>query len=418
VISEPAVRKTLEALDLDACVRLAQDLIRVPSVTGDERAAQDLVALMLEEAGLEVDRFDADVSRLKAHPRFPGMEVQRTEAVLVAGILGQNGERSLILNGHVDVVPPGDRQAWHASPWSAHIQAGRLYGRGSCDMKSGVAVAIAAAAALKKSGLPLGGRLIVESVVGEEDGGIGSFAMAQRGYRADAAYVLEPTRLRLIPAQAGALTFRLRVRGRAAHASVRYDGVSAIEKYELVETRLRQLERTLNQQPHPLFSHYPIAYALSIGRMRAGSWSSTVPDELECEGRLGVPVGMASAEARRQFAAAIADVAQRDPWLAERPPQVEWFGGQFDAVEVDPDLPAFAALSAAHLEEFGVAPELEGAPYGSDMRLLVHEAETPAVLYGPGDIRQAHATDEWIAVDEIVQAARVVTAAAARYLAA
>ncbi|HEV3096640.1 MAG TPA: ArgE/DapE family deacylase [Candidatus Dormibacteraeota bacterium] len=418
MISEPAVRKTVEALDLDGCVRLAQDLIRVPSVTGDERAAQDLVALMLEEAGLEVDRFDADVSRLKAHPRFPGMEVPRTEAVLVAGILGQKGERSLILNGHVDVVPPGDRQAWHASPWSAHIQAGRLYGRGACDMKSGVAVAIAAAAALKKSGLPLRGRLMVQSVVGEEDGGIGSFAMADRGYRADAAYVLEPTRLRVIPAQAGALTFRLRIRGRAAHASVRYDGISAIEKYEVVEARLRQLEGALNQQRHPLFSHYPIPYALSIGRMRAGSWSASVPDQLECEGRLGVPVGMASAEARRQFAAALADAAQRDPWLADHPPQVEWYGGQFDAVEVDPELPAFAALRAAHLDIFGVAPELEGAPYGSDMRLLVHEAETPAVLYGPGDIRQAHATDEWIAVDEIVQAARVVTAAAARYLAA
>ena len=230
--------------------------------------------------------------------------------------------------------------------------------------------------------------------------------------------MLEPTRLRVIPAQAGALTFRLRVRGRAAHASVRYDGISAIEKYELVEARLRQLERSLNQHPHPLFSRYPIAYALSIGRLRSGSWSATVPDELECEGRLGVPVGMASAEARRQFAAAIADAAQRDPWLAEHPPQVEWYGGQFDAVEVDPELPAFAALRAAHAEEFGVAPELEGAPYGSDMRLLVHEADTPALLYGPGDIRQAHATDEWIAVDEIVQAARVVTAAAARYLAA
>jgi len=416
--SEAAVAKALEALDPNACVRLAQDLIRVPSVTGDERAVQDLVALTLEEAGLEVDRFDADLGRLKAHPRFPGMEVERREAVLVAGLLGQKGGRSLILNGHVDVVPPGDRQAWHTSPWSAHIQSGRLYGRGACDMKSGLAVAIGAAAALKKSGLPLRGRLIVQSVVGEEDGGIGSFAMADRGHRADAAYVLEPTRLRVIPAQAGALTFRLRVRGRAAHASVRYDGISAIEKYELVEARLRQLERSLNQHPHPLLSRYPIAYALSIGRLRSGSWSATVPDELECEGRLGVPVGMASAEARRQFAAAIADAAQRDPWLAEHPPQVEWYGGQFDAVEVDPELPAFAALRAAHAEEFGVAPELEGAPYGSDMRLLVHEADTPALLYGPGDIRQAHATDEWIAVDEIVQAARVVTAAAARYLAA
>lgn len=415
--SEPAVAKALEALDPNACVRLAQDLIRVPSVTGEERAVQELVALMLEEAGLEVDRFEADVSRLKAHPRFPGMEVERREAVLVAGTLGQKGERSLILNGHVDVVPPGDRQAWHASPWSAHIHAGRLYGRGACDMKAGLAIAISVAAALQKSGLNLRGRLIVQSVVGEEDGGIGTFAMAERGYRANAAYVLEPTRLRMIPAQAGALTFRLRIRGRAAHASVRYEGISAIEKYELVETRLRQLERSLNQHPHPLFHRYPIPYALSVGRMRAGSWSSTVPDELECEGRLGVPIGMASTEARRQFVAAIADSAQRDPWLSEHPPQIEWYGGQFDAVEVDPELPAFAALKAAHVEEFGVAPELEGAPYGSDMRLLVHEAETPAVLYGPGDIKQAHATDEWIAVDEIVQAARVVTAAAVRYLA-
>jgi acetylornithine deacetylase len=417
MIGERAETTAMQSLDTAACVRLAQDLVRVPSITGSERAVQDLVALMLEEAGLDVDRFEADVDRLKAHPRFPGMEVERTEAVLVAGTLGQKGERSLILNGHVDVVPVGDRQAWHASPWSAYIQAGRLYGRGACDMKAGLAVGIAAAAALKKSGLPLNGRLIVQSVVGEEDGGIGTFAMAERGYRADAAYVLEPTRLRIIPAQAGALSFRLRIRGQSAHASVRYEGISAIEKFELVETRLRQLERSLNQEPHPLFRHYPIAYPLSIGRLRAGSWSSTVPDELECEGRVGVPIGMASAEVRRQFAAAVADVAQRDAWLGEHPPQFDWTGGQFDAVEVDPELPAFMALKAAHAEEFGVDPEPDGAPYGSDMRLLVHEAETPAILYGPGDIKQAHSTDEWIAVDEIVRAARVVTAAAARYLA-
>jgi acetylornithine deacetylase len=98
--------------------------------------------------------------------------------------------------------------------------------------------------------------------------------------------------------------------------------------------------------------------------------------------------------------------------------ELEWFGGQFDAAEADPALPAFAALEEAHRAEFGVAPELDGAPYGSDMRLLAHEAETPAILYGPGDIRQAHSTDEWIALDEIGRAARVVTAAAARYLSA
>jgi acetylornithine deacetylase len=417
VIGERAERAALEALDTDGCIRLAQELVRIPSVTGEERAAQNRVAVALDQAGLAVDQFEADVDRLRAHPRFPGMEVDRTEAVLVAGTLGQKGDRSLILNGHVDVVPVGDRQAWSSSPWSGHVHAGRLYGRGACDMKAGLAIGISAAAAIKKSGVPLRGRLIVQSVVGEEDGGIGTFAMAEHGYRADAAYVLEPTRLRIIPAQAGALSFRLRIKGRSAHASVRYEGISAIDKFELVESRLRQLERSLNEHPHKLFRRYPVPYPLSIGRLRAGSWSSTVPDELECEGRVGVPVGMASDDVRRQFKAALADLAQRDPWLAEHHPEVEWFGGQFDAVEVDPELPAFAALRSAHMDEFGVEAELDGAPYGSDMRLLVHEAETPAILYGPGDIHQAHSTDEWIAVDDIVQAARVVTSAVARYLA-
>jgi acetylornithine deacetylase len=409
--------RALEALDTDACVRLAQELIRIPSVTGDERAAQDHVAAALSSAGLDVERFEADLARLKAHPRFPGMEVDRQEAVLVAGSLGAKGDRSLILNGHVDVVPPGDRQPWLASPWSGHVHAGRLYGRGAADMKAGLAVGIAAAAALKNSAIPLRGRLIVHSVVGEEDGGIGTFAMLDRGYRADAAIILEPTRLRIIPAQAGALSFRLRIPGRAAHASVRYEGVSAIDKFEVVQARLRQLERSLNASPHKLFRRYPIPYALSIGRLRAGSWSAMVPDDLQAEGRVGVPIGMTSSDVRRQFAAAIADAAQRDAWLSENPPRVEWFGGQFDAAEVDPDLPAFASLRDAHTQEFGVAPELDGAPYGSDMRLYIHEGEIPAMLYGPGDIRQAHATNESIAVSEIVQAARVVTAAVARYLA-
>jgi len=417
VIDQRAESKALQSLDTDACVRLAQELVRIPSVTGDERAAQDRVAQAMEEAGLEVDRFDADLGRLRHHPRFPGMEVERADASLIAGVTGKKGDRSLILNGHVDVVPPGDRQAWHATPWSGHVAAGRLYGRGACDMKSGLAIAISAAAAIKRSGLPLRGRLIVESVVGEEDGGVGTFAMIDRGYRADAAIVLEPTRLRIIPAQAGALTFRLRIRGRAAHASTRYEGVSAVEKFELVEARLRQLERSLNEKAHPLLARYPIPYALSIGRLRAGSWSSTVPDQAECEGRVGVPVGMMSADVRRRFEAAIADVVQRDTWLAEHPPQVEWYGGQFDSAEVDPDIPAFGALKAAHIGEFGIDPELDGAPYGSDMRLLVHEADTPTVMYGPGDIRYAHVTDEWTAVVDIVHAARVITAAAARYLA-
>ena len=202
--------------------------------------------------------------------------------MLVAGLLGQKGERSLIVNGHADVVPVGDRQAWHASPWSAHIQAGRLYGRGACDMKAGLAVGISAAAALKQSGLPLRGRPVVQSVVGEEDGGIGTFAMAERGYRADAALVLEPTGLRLVPAQAGALSFRLRISGRSAHASVPLRGRQRHREIRAGRSAAPAAGALAQSTIHPLFAQYPIPYALNIGRVRAGSWSSTVPDELEC----------------------------------------------------------------------------------------------------------------------------------------
>jgi acetylornithine deacetylase len=415
---EQAEARALASLDTDACVRLAQELVRIPSVTGEEGAVQERVAQFMSDIGMDVDRFEVDLPRLRAHPRFPGMEVDRSEGINLAGSLGPRGERSLILNGHVDVVPPGDRQAWSASPWSGHISAGRLHGRGACDMKAGLSVALAVAAALVKSDLPLQGRLIVQSVVGEEDGGLGTFAMIERGYRADAGIILEPTRLRLIPAQAGALSFRLSMAGRAAHASVRYEGVSALEKFALVEARLRQLERTLNRDPHPLFRHYPIPYPLLVGKLRSGAWSSTVPDHLEAEGRVGVPVGMATAAVRAQFEAALEEAARQDHFLRDHPPQVEWFGGQFAAAEVDPDVPVFKLLREAHSQELGVEPPLDGAPYGSDMRLFIHEAEMPAILYGPGDIRQAHSTDEWIAVDEIVRCARIVAVTAARYLTA
>jgi acetylornithine deacetylase len=285
-------------------------------------------------------------------------------------------------------------------------------------MKAGVAVMVAAASALARSGIPLRGRLILQSVVSEEDGGLGTFAMIDRGFRADAAIVLEPTRLRPIAAQAGALTFRLRIEGRAAHASVRYEGVSALEKFELVQARLRRLEREMNAEVHPAFRELPVAYALSIGKVRAGAWSATVPELLEAEGRIGVPVGTASSAVRRRLESAVADAARQDAWLNDHPPQVDWTGGQFDPAEADLGHPAFAALVQAHAREMGVDPQPAGAPYGSDMRLLVNEAEIPAILYGPGDIRQAHSTDEWVAVEEVRSAARVITQAAAAYLSA
>jgi len=185
-----------------------------------------------------------------------------------------------MLNGHLDVVPPGDPGAWSDDPYSGRLVDGHVYGRGACDMKGGVVAALAAIRALRDGGVRLAGDVLFAAVVGEEDGGLGTYATLHRGWRADACVITEPTGLDLLVANGGALTFRLRVPGRAAHASVRTTGVSAIEKFQPVFAALRDLEATRNASVDPLMRRWSPAYPLEIGVVRAGDWSSTVPDLL------------------------------------------------------------------------------------------------------------------------------------------
>ena len=148
------------------------------------------------------------------------------------GNLNRTAEaRSLILNGHVDVVPVGNQELWDDSPWSGKIREGKLYGRGSCDMKSGMSAGMFAVKALQSVGFSPQKDVLIESVIGEESGGVGTLTSIVKGYKADAAIIMEPTRLRICPVQAGALTFRIKVPGQSIHASMKKSGVSAIEKF-------------------------------------------------------------------------------------------------------------------------------------------------------------------------------------------
>ena len=169
----------------------------------------------------------------------------------------QAGKR-LIFNGHIDVVPEGDLANWRHHPWGGELEDGRIYGRGACDMKGGLMAALYALKAIKDSAVPVDGTVMVESVIGEEDGGLGTFSTLLRGYAGDAAIVCEPTSLNLIPAQAGALTFTARVRGKSAHACVRLAGVSAIEKYLDVHRALIQLEKSVTARCSiPCLANWP-----------------------------------------------------------------------------------------------------------------------------------------------------------------
>lgn len=419
-------QSVLAALDEEGLIEAFRALLRISSLTGQETEAQRWLARHMQEMGLEVDLWPIDVASIRQHAQFPGMEVDRSghEALGLVGTWHGSSDsvaskgKHLIFNGHIDVVPVGAIANWHHAPWDADLQDGRIYGRGACDMKGGLMAALYALKVIKNAGISPPGSISIQSVIGEEDGGLGTFATLLRGHTGDAAIVCEPTRLNLIPAQAGALTFTVRVRGKSAHASVRLEGISAIEKYLDIHRVLIQLEKERNSEvEHPLLAQLALPYPLSIGRVQAGNWSSSVAEELTFEGRIGVAIGESSAAVRQQFEQTLANFSEFDSWLRDHPLEITWSGGQFDSGEIPADHPLISLCRQSLLDLTGQPPRLEGAPYGSDLRLLVNQGHIPALLFGPGDVNVAHMPDEYVHVDEIILAARAYVLAALRFFA-
>ncbi|HET7677298.1 MAG TPA: ArgE/DapE family deacylase [Candidatus Limnocylindrales bacterium] len=405
--------------------RVAEELaalVAIPSVTGHEHEVQREVARRLADAGLEVDAFEADATALAGDPDFPGMEVKRTTLPVVAGTLrGARPGPRLMLAAHVDVVPPGDAAAWSSPAFEPVVRDGRLFGRGACDMKGGLVAAmeaLRALAAVTEGGAELAGEAVLLAVPSEEDGGAGMLAAIRAGYRADAAVITEPTDLRLVIAHAGAITFRLTVSGRAAHASRRLRGVSALEKLIVLHDALAADEAARNAaETRPVMRAIGLPYATSIGIVAGGDWASTVLDRVVAEGRYGVRAGQNSAEAEAELRAVMAAACAGDEWLREHPAQVEITGGRFDSAEIPAEHPLPRSLAAVASDVLGTAPPLAGMPAGTDMRLLAGPGGTPTVIYGPGDVDVAHTADEYVPLQQVTDCARVLAAWLVRGLA-
>jgi acetylornithine deacetylase len=403
-----AEEAALAALDPAALARDAAALVRVPSLTGDELAALELLAGTAERLGLEPDLHRHDLAALRAHPDQPGEEAPREELWgLTATLPGGTGPR-LCFNGHIDVVGPGGER-WARDPFSGEVADGLLHGRGSVDMKAGVAAALHAAAALRAAG-EHAPQLVVQCVASEEDGGMGTFAELERDAAFDAALIPEPTGFDVVCAQAGALTFAGTIRGRAAHAAHRLEGVSAIDRYVAVHAALAEHERRVNTAvEHPLMRELPLPYPLLVGRVQAGTWSSQVPDRLEFEGRLGVPVG-ASLDDARTALQAVVDAALDD---GEPPCELTWEGGAFAPGETPLDHAWVSTVRGALADEIRQEPPLAGVPWGADMRLFTARG-IPTVMVGTSGIELAHAVDESVDVGQLVTVARTMIRAVLR----
>jgi len=400
--------RVLDALDLDGLVEAVRALVALPTWNGEETPAQELVAGWMADAGLAVDLWEIDLQELSRHPAFSA-ELERERPLGVVGTLeGVDDGPTLVLNGHVDVVPPGDEELWSRPPFEPAVEQGRIHGRGALDMKGGLLAGLFAMKAVRDAGLTLAGDVHLQSVVGEEDGGLGTLAAILRGYTGDGAVVMEPTELAVAPAQAGAFNFRVRVPGRAAHGAVREEGVSAIEKAMVVYRAILGLEAARNHRlgQDPLYRRYRMPFPICVGTIRGGDWASSVPDHVTFEGRYGISPAEDPEEARRALEWAVAGAGDSDSFLRGHPPALEWWGGQFRPARTDPEHRLVQTLSASYGDATGREPRVEGMTYGADMGLLVHVGETPTVLFGPGDVRRAHRPDESLAVDDLVAAAR------------
>jgi acetylornithine deacetylase len=412
----PAERAVLDHLDEDALVESLRELVRIPSVGGTQAEVdvQEAAAGMLRELGADVDRWDVDLDALAADPEFPGVEVSRTRAVGVVGTTAGEGRPALVLQGHLDVVPPGDPATWRGTdPFAAGLRDGAVVGRGACDMKAGAAANLAVLRTLQRAGVRLERPLAVHCVVGEEDGGLGAFATLRRGHLGDAAVITEPTSAQIIAATAGALTFRIEVEGRSAHGSLRREGISAFEAFLPVHAALMDLEAERNRGADPAFVS-DLPYALSFGIVSTGDWSSSVPDRLVAEGRYGVQIQEDPRDARARFEAVVAEVASADPWLREHRPVVTWPGGQFASGWTDPADPLLDDLSAAVVAAGGPVPPRAAGVYGSDLRLYTGIGGMPALHYGPGRAEDAHTPLETVQIEEVVRVTRALVVLAVR----
>lgn len=408
----------------DETLAFLSELVAARSLPGEEGPAQAVMVETFEGFGLDVDTWEPDAEALRDHPAFfettPFEEYGYEGRENVAATDPGSGDgRSLALSGHVDVVPPDPVDAWEHDPWETHLEDGRLYGRGTFDMKGGIAAFVAAYDALRELGIELRGDLTLQTTIEEEAGGVGGVLSAlERGYRPDAAIIPEPSGVPTIGvASAGVMYFRVTVPGKPAHTAYKFLGVDAVGKGYEIYGALEALHEERNERIDdygPSVNQYAEAEGsttnLSLTDIYVpGSWTSTVPGEVVMEYRIGWPpsAGQTREEVRAEVTETIERVAENDDWLAEHPPEIEWFGWSTDPHEVDYDSDFFELVCTETERVTGSEVNYRGGLGGNDERFYNRYYDIPCPSVGPSG-GNGHGTDEYVDVDSLVDTAQVL----------
>ena len=420
----------------DQLVALAGDLIAFDTTArevGDparqEAPLQEYLERRLRSAGAESDLWEPDAESMRGRPLVPPGLDFAGRPQLIATRPGRGHGPSLVFNGHIDVVSAEPRAAWTSDPFVPEVRDGRLYGRGSCDMKGGIAAMVFAVEALAALGLELGGDLLVATNTDEESSGAGTTALLERGLRADAGIVTEPTAFKVWVACRGGEYGVVRVPGRPGHAEMRQpdwrDGgaVNAIEKAVVVLEAIASLRRKWAADDS--LAHAFLSRPMLLPTMaRSGEWPVTYP--AECALTIAVLYLPAQADAhgwgsavRREVEAWIARESARDDWLAAHPPVIEWWPNAVMPCELSPSEPIVDTLLAA-TADVGRPSGLGGLDSWYDGATLTELGGIPSIGYGPpgfdpDGVSVAHTVDEYVPVDGLVGCAQGLAVAAMRY---
>jgi acetylornithine deacetylase len=400
----------------DRLIGIARDLVGIPSEntppTGRERRAQEYVANFLARIGWEVDiYYPGEVRGLEAHPLYWKGRDYSGRPNVTGRRKGLGGGRSLLLSGHIDTVPRGSAE-WTRQPFAGEIEGNCLYGRGACDMKAGVATSLFLAEAISQLDLPVEGDILVESVVDEEFGGVnGTLAGRLRGYLADAAVIGEPSGLRIIAAQRG---------GRVAHITFRAPGNmfadqlgGVVEQLRVFLNAVREFaaRRAASAPPHPLYAHLKDPAPVAITKICTAPWGTsepiTVPVTCRVEMYWQAAPGETQEAVDREFFGWLDELTAAHSELFGGRPAVQFPYRWLPASTISPEQPLVTEMRASTRETMGHEAPVQGIEAPCDMYVFHQAFNMPAILWGARGAN-AHAADEYVEIDSLVDAARVL----------
>lgn len=403
----------------DGAVGMLSELVGHASLLGEEDGAQQAVARHFARLGLAVEAFEIDEAKLRQHPAYSPSLISYAGRRNVVGVhrpaAGHHG-RSLILNGHIDVVPTGPERLWHSPPFAPRVDGDRLYGRGAADMKAGIVAYTMALKALQTLGLEPAAPLYLQSVIEEECTGNGALACLVQGYEAEAALIPEPTQQAVYSAQMGVLWLAVDVYGVPVHAARGQEGISAIGFAQYLVDRLRELERRWNEPEHrhPMYCHHAHPVNFNLGRISGGEWPSSVAAHCRADLRLGFYPGRTVADVKAEVEALLKAAHAEHPHSGTVQYEISYRGFQSQGLVVEMEQPAMQTLLQCHRDVTRSEPSFTASTATTDVKFFHLYGGIPSTCYGPTGAN-IHGVDEWVSIDSMMRVASVYALFIARW---